>query len=130
VRLEAGKLKRWAAERMPVDNPLVIDLVTVDPLTEMVSLIMVEHREWGEAGELLPDLQAKLNTYFEYVESGQLVQEFRDVAGKPITFLLNHVYELGTREREFIRIVVQQHLVPAGITWRHEMIGRIGVKPH
>ncbi|HLQ44624.1 MAG TPA: DUF6572 domain-containing protein, partial [Planctomycetaceae bacterium] len=120
----------WAAERMTVDNPLVIDLVTVDPLTGIVSLIMVEHREWGEAGELLPDLQAKLNAYFAYVESGQLVQDFPDVAGKPITFLLNHVYELGPREREFIRIAVQQHFVPAGITWRHEMLGRNGVKPN
>ena len=113
---------------MTVDNPRVIEFVTSDPLSGAVSLVMVEHREWGDTGELLPELREKLNTYFEYVESGQLIADFPDVVGRPIAFVLKHIHELGPREREFIRIVVHQHLLPASIGWKHEQLGRDSVE--
>jgi len=107
---------------MTVENSAVIDLVSVDPLTGVVCLSMVEEREWGDEGKLLPDLQAKLNTYLEYIESGQLRFDYPDLVKNPITFRLHYMHEPSAREREFIRIVVQQHLKPLGIVWQQELI--------
>ena len=108
---------------MTVAESSIVDFVGVDPLTGEVFLSMVEERDWGREGELLPDLQAKLNTYLEYVESGQLKENYPDLAGARITFRLHFMFEPGAREREFIRIVVQQHLNPRRIGWEQGLIG-------
>ncbi len=50
---------------------------------------LVEHREWGDKGELLPDLQAKLNTYLAFVMDGQLAQQYPAMNGKKIRFRLH-----------------------------------------
>jgi len=39
---------------MTVSNTNVIDFVSHNPHTDVVELSMVEEREWGSAGELLP----------------------------------------------------------------------------
>ena len=107
---------------MTVENPSVVDLVSVDPLSGIVVLTLTEVREWGDRGELLPDLENKLNTYLEYVEGGQLAAHYPDVATNPVSFRLHYMYELTAREREFLRIVVQRHLNPRGIGWEQELL--------
>jgi hypothetical protein len=113
---------------MTVENKDVVDLVSVDPLTGMVYLSLVEEREWGEAGELLPALQDKLNTYLEYVENGQLLEDYPDLAGSSVTFRLHYLHEPTSREREFMRIVVQQHLVPRRIGWEQQLISQAAIQ--
>jgi hypothetical protein len=105
-----------------VSNPAVVDFVSHDPVTDEVILSMVEERQWGAEGELLLDLQAKLNTYLTYIESGQLLEDYPDVAGKKIVFRLHYMVEIGPREREFIRTVCQSHLFPTGIGWQHSKL--------
>ncbi|MGL5017958.1 MAG: DUF6572 domain-containing protein [Luteolibacter sp.] len=48
---------------MAVQETDTIDAIFHHPQTDEVLLSMVEHRVWGQRGELLPDVQAKLNTY-------------------------------------------------------------------
>src|SRR5262245_11799263 len=78
-----------------VDNPNVIDFVAHDPKADVVLLVLVEHRDWGPDGLLLPDLQAKLNTYLSYVADGQFASEYPDFRDKPICFDLRTAYPLG-----------------------------------
>jgi hypothetical protein len=113
---------------MTIANHRIVDLVSADPLTGMVFLSLVEEREWGGDGELLPDLQAKLNTYLEYVQGGQLVEDYPDLRGHPVTFRLHYFHEPTAREREFIRIVVNQHLHPRNIGWEQGMLPGQGAK--
>jgi hypothetical protein len=105
-----------------VSDPKVVDLVSFDPLSETVILSMVEEREWGDQGQLLPDLQAKLNTYLAYVEGGQLIEDYPGTANARVVFRLHYLEEIGSKEREFIRIVCQQYLFPAGIGWEQSRI--------
>ena len=79
---------------------------------------MVEHREWGDKGELLPDLQAKLNTYLAFVVDGQLEQRYPALKGKRVRFRLHSQQPPGERERQFIQIVRKQDLAPRGIQWQ------------
>jgi len=100
---------------MTVDNPSVIDLVAHDSLSDVVSLIMVEHRDWGVDGALLSDLQAKLNTYLAYAVNGQFAADYPSHQGKVLRFDLRTAYPLGPREIELLEIVRRRHLSPRGI---------------
>lgn len=107
---------------MPVSNPEVIDLVTHDPRSDVVTLVMVEDREWGDRGALLPDLQAKLSTYLGYALEGQLLREYPQLRGKPIAFQLSFAHPPGPRERQLLDIVRRKHLEPENIQWREAPI--------
>ena len=61
-----------------------IDFITLDPRRDVVVLVMIEERPWGASGLLLPDVQAKLNTYLEYVTAGRLTREHPVAADKGI----------------------------------------------
>src|SRR5687767_9547614 len=115
---------------MTVENCEVVDLVSVDPLSGIIFLSMVEERDWGSEGKLLPNLEAKLNTYLEYIEGGQLGKDYPDLVGKPVMFRLHYMHEPSVREREFIRIVVNQHLRPRGIAWDQSLISAEPEKPN
>jgi len=81
---------------------------------------MVEAREWGDQGRLLPDLQEKFNTYLTYVTERQLASDYPQVAGLPVEIELRCSTPPGEREAEFLRIVAKQYLEPAriGFSWK------------
>ena|ERR1043165_5372751 len=95
-----------------------IDFVTFDPKRNVVVLVMVEERPWGANGMLLPDLEAKVNTYFYYVTAGRLVADYPNMADKRVDFQLRCSYPPGTREEEFLDIIRRRHLEPAGIDFQ------------
>ena len=111
---------------MTVKQHGVIDFVAHDPKADAVLLVMVEDRAWGDSGHLLPDLQEKLNTYYNYATGGNLARDYPKMAGKPIQIQLRCSGPLGTRELEFIRIVTSKHLRPARIEFLWKVIGEKG----
>jgi len=109
---------------MPVWETNVIDLVVHDPKTDSVILCMVEVREWGDRGALLPELQEKFSTYLTYALDGQMTSDYPALAGKPIRFELKTEFPPTQREQEFLDIVTRQHLQPEGITFRWKILGK------
>ncbi len=109
---------------MTVENGNVIDFATFNPEQDRVFLVMVEAREWGEAGALLPELQEKNNTYFSYATAGQLAADYPKLAGKPVQIELRSMHSPGECELEFFRIVEKNYLEPAGIQFGWVLIGR------
>lgn len=71
-----------------VHNPRVVDLVTDDPATGEVVLVMLEERPWGSAPEQLRQLEAKFNAYLEYVLGGHMAKQYPDYAERPVRFQL------------------------------------------
>lgn len=114
---------------MTVEQHGVIDFVAYDPDDGVVLLVMVEARDWGEAGELLPDLQEKLDTYFRYATGGELVADFPQLAGRPVRIELRATSAPGERELELLEIVLARHLAPAGIAFAWRVIGEVGLQP-
>src|SRR5947209_2263218 len=102
---------------MPVQDTNVIDIVVHDPKRDSVILCMVEVRDWGDAGALLPDLQQKFRTYLTYALDGQLREDYPAMAGKPICFELKTDFPPTQREQQFFDIVTRQYLQPEGITF-------------
>jgi len=108
---------------MTVQQHEVIDFVALDPQGGAVLLVMVESREWGEGGKLLPDLQEKMNTYYSYVTEGRLHQDFPQSTGRAVRIELRSSVAPGFRELEFLRIAKAHHLDEVGIELRWKVIG-------
>ena len=73
----------------PVMKQGVIDLVTHDPKTDEYALIMVETRNWDGGRAQLDQLQAKVNSYLDFVLSGEFIRKYPEAAGKRIRFQLD-----------------------------------------
>jgi len=84
---------------------------------------MVEPRDWGDRGLLLPDLQEKFNSYLSYIIEGQLESDYPEVAGLPVEIELRSSPPPGERELGFLNIVTKQHLEPANIGFSWKLIG-------
>lgn len=107
---------------MSVQDTSVIDFVAHDPKTDSVILCMVEAREWGDRGALLPELQQKFSTYLTYALDGQLVSDYPAMTGKPVRFELRTSFPPTLREQQFMDIVTREHLEPEGITFHWKLI--------
>lgn len=107
---------------MSLAHPNVIDLVSHDPDTDTVTLSMVEERPWDQDGDLLLELQEKLNTYLAYALDGQLERDYPAMKGKAICFCLCYDHEPGTLERDFIALVQREWLIPSGIAWEESRL--------
>lgn len=100
---------------MTVEYTKVIDFICHEPETDTVLLVMVEHRERGVKGELLPELQAKLNVYLAYVLDGQMKEEYSSYTGKKMRINLRTQYSPTLRELEFLDRVKRIDLAPLNI---------------
>jgi hypothetical protein len=109
---------------MPVQDTSVIDLVAHDPKRDSVILCMVEVRDWGERGELLPELQQKFSTYLTCALDGQLREDYPAMTGKPIRFELRTDFAPTVREQQFMDIVTRDYLTPEDITFRWKLLGK------
>ena len=108
---------------MAVQDASSIDFVTYNPKEDQVMLVMVEAREWGDAGALLPDLQVKLNTYLGYALDGRLACDYPAYAQKSVRIELRTLYPPSPREQQFLEIVAKEHLKPRGIGFGWRQIG-------
>ena len=107
---------------MGLDQHNKIDIVSLDKSGGTVVLSMVETRPWGQHGELLPDLQAKLNTYLSYTLDGQLPKDYPDVAHKRVTFRLHFAYVPGPQEELFLQLLRERYLEPNRIGWEQGLL--------
>jgi hypothetical protein len=71
-----------------VQNPKVIDLITLDKASDTVVLVMTERRPWG-AAEQLKQIEEKLNRYMGYVLDGFLAEQYPQYLGKSVRIRLD-----------------------------------------
>jgi hypothetical protein len=68
-------------------------------------LVIADHLDWDEfdEGDHLLLLQAKINTYLEFIESGQLAKAHPDWKGLPIVIQVDAMYEPNKKALKFYR---------------------------
>ena len=107
---------------MAVDDNFVSDLVSIDDANNVV-LTISDHLDWTAKDEHLFLLQKKISTYFKYIETGQLYDEYpraRDrrptieivFFHKPVTIaklFLQRVTAMVAREGFSLHWTVYQH---------------------
>jgi hypothetical protein len=70
---------------MSLDNINTVDAIGVDTLTNRVVLTIADYWDWDEEEEEhehLLALQAKLNAYFEFIETDQILVEYPSAKGR------------------------------------------------
>ena len=84
-----------------VQNPVVIDLITLDKAADTVVLVMTEHRPWGTVPEQLTQqltqqlkqqlkqIEEKVNRYMGYVLDGFLAEQYPQYLGKSVRIRLD-----------------------------------------
>ena len=69
---------------MSLDRTDVIDAVGTRKDTMDIILYIIDSWDWKNEGEHLLKLQEKLNSYFEFIERGQIYEDYPSAAGKRI----------------------------------------------
>jgi hypothetical protein len=72
-----------------VQNPAVIDLITLDRASDTVVLVMTERRPWSASAEQVKQIEEKLNRYMGYVLDGFLAQQYPQYLGKSVQIRLD-----------------------------------------
>jgi hypothetical protein len=80
-------------DTVTVADPSKIDIVARRPDADVVRLVITDHLEWTAELEHLAMLQAKLNAYLAFVESGQLRTSYPDTAEKRVQIEILFVHE-------------------------------------
>ena len=71
-----------------VENPMVLDLISVDPVSDKVVLTMIERRPWGAHNRQFQQIEEKINRYMGYALDGFLVQQYPQYEGKAVQIRL------------------------------------------
>ena len=72
-----------------VENPKVMDLVTVDPVSNKVVLVMIERRAWGATPRQLREIEEKINRYLGYALDGFLVEQYPQYRDRDVRIRLD-----------------------------------------
>jgi hypothetical protein len=71
---------------MSITDEASIDMIGVDQATQQVVLTIADHLDWSDPQTHLLHLQAKLNSYLEFVVSGDLQRHYSDATGRKVRF--------------------------------------------
>ena len=69
---------------MTVEQTKVIDIISLDKQTGQVILTVSDHLEWKDSTRHQEILQAKLNAYLAFVESGEILTKYPDAMERTI----------------------------------------------
>ena len=84
---------------MAIDNPNVIDFISVDGAGRLV-LTISDHMEWDLGREHLFALQEKINSYLSFVETGQLKIRRPGDASRPIVIRVVALHKMDDQSAQ------------------------------
>lgn len=87
---------------MAVDQPDVVDAIGIERDSGTVALAISDHLPWDDDDEHLRMLEAKLNCYLGFIESGELVVAYPQSAGKPVQIDVVCKYPPNERAEQFL----------------------------
>jgi hypothetical protein len=89
---------------MSVEEKNKIDIITNDKQGILV-LTISDHLEWDSDSEHLLILQEKINSYLDFIESGQIYEIYPSVVGKKIMIQIVFKYLPSKTGEEFLEKV-------------------------
>ena len=72
-----------------VENPMILDLITTDPESGDVVLVMIERRPWGAHPQQLKQIEEKINRYMAYALDGFLAEHHPQYVGRRVQLRLD-----------------------------------------
>lgn len=77
---------------MAVNDPGVVDIISIDPLGNVV-LTISDHLDWAHTIPHQLILQEKLNRYLAFVESGEILESYPKAEGRPVILRVVTLFE-------------------------------------
>jgi hypothetical protein len=100
-----------------IDDPDVVDVVSMDPAGSVV-LTISDHLDWHDSIQHQLILQAKLNRYLAFIESGEILESYPGAGGRPVMIEVVTQHDPdggGIQFLEKAKTVIEQ----AGFAFRH-----------
>ena len=76
-----------------VQNPTLVDLIELDPVSGKVVLVMIERRGWGDTPQQFRQIEEKINRYLGYALDGHLTKHYPQYVGKRVQIRLDCAQE-------------------------------------
>jgi hypothetical protein len=119
-----NRRQNYKGRCMGLENVSMVDAVGTEPASDSVVLSIIDSWDWSdERGHMLA-LQNKLNSYFGFIESGQMNEAYPTAVGKSLRIDLISRYPLPAIAINFLNnaeavakelaISLQWKTVPAG----------------
>ena len=86
---------------MSVDESATIDFVALDKITGDITLAISDHLHWDDKILHANLIMQKINTYIEFVETGQVYETFPQQDGQKIFIQVTHKYQIPTFALKF-----------------------------
>lgn len=90
-----------------VENPMLMDLITVDRESDKVVLAMFERRTWGASPRQFVQIEEKINRYMGYVLDGFLAEQYPQYIGKRVQLRLDCAEAPHGRAVDFVTAAQQ-----------------------
>ena len=93
---------RRSGGNVTVERTKVIDIISLDKRTGQVILTVSDHLEWNDSTRHQEILQAKLNAYLAFVESGEILDKYPDAMERKIVFKVVLKFKPDPEGRAFL----------------------------
>ncbi|HLZ51994.1 MAG TPA: DUF6572 domain-containing protein [Candidatus Acidoferrum sp.] len=87
---------------MSVEQENIIDIVSLDKKTGDIILTISDHLDWSDSTKHQSFLQAKLNKYLAFVESGEILEHYPDAKGRRAVFNVVFKFKPDLEGRKFL----------------------------
>jgi hypothetical protein len=104
---------------MSVEETDVVDVISVNEQTGEVILTVSDHLEWSDNLKHQTVLQAKLNAYLRFVESGEILERYPQAKDRPVVFRVVFKFAPDQEAKQFLGRA-RQVVESAGIAFRYE----------
>ncbi|MCH2157152.1 MAG: hypothetical protein MK096_00010 [Oleiphilaceae bacterium] len=90
---------------MTIEQEDKVDIIGVNEEEGYISLIISDHLEWDDKNEKLLLLQAKINSYLAYIETGQVYEEYPDCKDLNVHIRLTSLHQPNDEGLKFLELV-------------------------
>lgn len=112
---------------MGLENVSVVDAAGTETASCCVVLSIVDSWDWSDENAHLFALQSKLNSYFGFIESGQVHERYPASKGKPVRIDLISHYPLPPTAVDFLNIAkVAAEELAVSLHWKTLPTGSAG----
>ena len=95
---------------MGLENSKTIDAIGTDKATGTIVLTILDSWNWSDVDAHLRALQAKLNTYLDYVASGKILEDYPQAASFPLRLDIVFRFDIHSAASQ---LLVEAHKVVA-----------------
>jgi uncharacterized protein DUF6572 len=105
---------------LSVEQLDIVDVISTDTKTGHVVLTISDHLDWSNSVEHQTALQAKLNKYLAFVESGEILTRYPDAKGRPVAIKVVFKHKPDNEGWRFLT-KAKGVIESAGFSLRHEV---------